>query len=58
MKAYLPKATDAKQIILDGEILLMDTETHSPLPFGTLGVHKKENFKVHSETSLEIGMVM
>ena len=45
IKAYLPKATDASSIILDGEILLMNTSTHRPLPFGTLGVHKKTGFK-------------
>ena len=39
-KAF-PNATD---LILDGEIVLVDTTTHLPLPFGTLGVHKKKNF--------------
>ncbi len=39
------KATTAKQVILDGEILLMDNATRKPLPFGTLGIHKKTNFK-------------
>jgi DNA ligase-3 len=42
---YLPKATDADSIILDGEILLMDTQNRKPLPFGTLGIHKKTAFK-------------
>ena len=45
IKAYLPKATDAQTIILDGEVLLMDTKTHRPLPFGTLNIHKKAGFK-------------
>lgn len=27
-------------MILDSEVLLIDTKTGKPLPFGTLGVHK------------------
>lgn len=27
-------------MILDAEVLLIDTETSKPLPFGTLGIHK------------------
>lgn len=27
-------------MILDSEVLLIDTNTGKPLPFGTLGVHK------------------
>ena len=42
---FLSLATDAESIILDSEILLMDTNTRRPLPFGTLGVHKGQNFK-------------
>ncbi|KAG5892484.1 hypothetical protein JTB14_015394 [Gonioctena quinquepunctata] len=45
-KDYIPKAfPHAKDLILDSEILMMDTETGKPLPFGTLGVHKKAEFK-------------
>lgn len=44
VEPYIPKATCADEIILDGEILLMDTKTGNPLPFGTLGIHKKNNF--------------
>ncbi|EFA78161.1 BRCT domain-containing protein [Heterostelium album PN500] len=44
VKPYIPKATKADSIILDGEILLMDTKTSKPLPFGTLGIHKKNGF--------------
>ncbi|CAF4380350.1 unnamed protein product, partial [Didymodactylos carnosus] len=36
-----PKADD---LILDGEILLIDIKTKKPLPFGTLGVHKKAKY--------------
>lgn len=32
-------------MILDSEVLMVDTVTGKPLPFGTLGIHKKENFK-------------
>ncbi|CAD6193975.1 unnamed protein product [Caenorhabditis auriculariae] len=31
-----------ENLIIDSEILLVDTATGKPLPFGTLGVHKKE----------------
>ncbi|KAK5581379.1 hypothetical protein RB653_001411 [Dictyostelium firmibasis] len=44
VKSYIPKSTKAQQMILDGEILLMDTKTCTPLPFGTLSVHKKNGF--------------
>ncbi|GMT15078.1 hypothetical protein PFISCL1PPCAC_6375, partial [Pristionchus fissidentatus] len=33
------------KLILDAEVLLVDTSTGKPLPFGTLGKHKKEQFK-------------
>eukprot|EP00026_Physarum_polycephalum_P000759 Phypoly_transcript_00760.p1 GENE.Phypoly_transcript_00760~~Phypoly_transcript_00760.p1 ORF type:complete len:1368 (+),score=261.80 Phypoly_transcript_00760:145-4104(+) len=45
VKEFIPKATKADEIILDGEILLMDTKNHKPLPFGTLGVHKQNLYK-------------
>ncbi|KAJ8931448.1 hypothetical protein NQ314_015632 [Rhamnusium bicolor] len=45
-KDYIPKAfPHAKDLILDSEILMIDTNTSKPLPFGTLGKHKKEEFK-------------
>nr|CAH7750695.1 unnamed protein product [Callosobruchus chinensis] len=45
-KEYIPKAfPHGKDLILDSEILLIDTNTGKPLPFGTLGVHKKSEFK-------------
>lgn len=28
-------------MILDGEVLMVDKHTSKPLPFGTLGIHKK-----------------
>ncbi|KAM4700901.1 DNA ligase 3 [Discoglossus pictus] len=45
-KDYIPKAfPGGNSIILDAEVLLIDTNTGKPLPFGTLGVHKKAAFK-------------
>lgn len=40
-KEYIPKAFPyGKDLILDAEVLMMDTKSGNPLPFGTLGVHK------------------
>ncbi|XP_078046175.1 DNA ligase 3 [Augochlora pura] len=45
-KEYIPKAfPDGDDLILDSEILVIDTKTGQPLPFGTLGIHKKTEFK-------------
>ncbi|KAM4797086.1 DNA ligase 3 [Rhinophrynus dorsalis] len=45
-KDFIPKAfPGGNSIILDAEVLLIDTNTGKPLPFGTLGVHKKAAFK-------------
>eukprot|EP00698_Gefionella_okellyi_P019808 TRINITY_DN6134_c0_g1_i1.p1 TRINITY_DN6134_c0_g1~~TRINITY_DN6134_c0_g1_i1.p1 ORF type:complete len:1270 (+),score=347.91 TRINITY_DN6134_c0_g1_i1:41-3811(+) len=41
---YIHKATNAHDIILDGEVVLIDHDTQCPLPFGTLGAHKKKQF--------------
>lgn len=32
------------KLVLDTEILLYDRQSHKPLPFGTLGVHKKTGY--------------
>ncbi len=46
LKEFIPKAfPNAKQLILDSEVLLYDSVSQKPLPFGTLGVHKKNSFK-------------
>jgi DNA ligase-3 len=42
LKQAFPEGND---LILDCEVLLIDTKTSKPLPFGTLGVHKKAAFK-------------
>ncbi|KAF0294238.1 DNA ligase 3 [Amphibalanus amphitrite] len=45
-KEFIPEAfPHGENIILDAEVLLIDTNTGKPLPFGTLGVHKKSAFK-------------
>jgi len=43
---YIPQAFPrGEDLILDSEILMVDTNTGQPLPFGTLGVHRKAEFK-------------
>lgn len=45
-KDFIPKAfPHGKDLILDAEVLMVDTTTGKPLPFGTLGKHKKGEFK-------------
>ncbi|KAK6630885.1 hypothetical protein RUM44_003055 [Polyplax serrata] len=45
-KEYIPQAfPHGKDLILDAEILMVDNNTGKPLPFGTLGIHKKSEFK-------------
>uniref|UniRef100_A0A914UKU5 DNA ligase n=1 Tax=Plectus sambesii TaxID=2011161 RepID=A0A914UKU5_9BILA len=42
---FIPKAfPGGGDLILDAEVLMIDTNTGKPLPFGTLGVHKKQKF--------------
>eukprot|EP01062_Namystynia_karyoxenos_P058924 TRINITY_DN5036_c1_g1_i7.p1 TRINITY_DN5036_c1_g1~~TRINITY_DN5036_c1_g1_i7.p1 ORF type:complete len:1159 (+),score=375.54 TRINITY_DN5036_c1_g1_i7:75-3551(+) len=43
--AHIREAIRADTCILDGEILLVDNATGRPLPFGTLGKHRKTEFK-------------
>ncbi|XP_046850595.1 DNA ligase 3-like isoform X2 [Xenia sp. Carnegie-2017] len=46
IKEFLPKACPhGNDLILDSEVLLVDHKTGNPLPFGTLGIHKKSAFK-------------
>ncbi|KAK2581838.1 hypothetical protein KPH14_002304 [Odynerus spinipes] len=45
-KEYIPKAfPGGDDLILDSEILLIDSKTGKPLPFGSLGIHKRSEFK-------------
>ncbi|KJH42803.1 ATP-dependent DNA ligase domain protein [Dictyocaulus viviparus] len=46
LEEFIPKAfPEGLDLIIDGEVLLVDNATGKPLPFGTLGIHKKEKFK-------------
>ncbi|XP_011866733.1 PREDICTED: DNA ligase 3 isoform X2 [Vollenhovia emeryi] len=45
-KDYIKQAfPNGDDLILDSEILMVDNQTGQPLPFGTLGAHKKVEFK-------------
>ncbi|XP_046733837.1 DNA ligase 3-like [Diprion similis] len=45
-KDFISKAfPGGDDLILDTEVLMIDTNTGKPLPFGSLGVHKKAQFK-------------
>eukprot|EP00118_Oscarella_pearsei_P009396 m.54141 g.54141 ORF g.54141 m.54141 type:complete len:870 (+) comp34313_c0_seq13:36-2645(+) len=46
VKSFLPQACPhGHSMILDAEVLLMDTKEKKPLPFGSLSIHKKHAFK-------------
>lgn len=45
-REFIPQAfPSGSDLILDSEVLLIDTKTSKPLPFGSLGVHKKAAFQ-------------
>ncbi|XP_002031475.2 DNA ligase 3-like [Drosophila sechellia] len=45
LKKYIPQAfPGGGEMILDSEIILVDTDTGALLPFGSLGAHKKQTF--------------
>ncbi|KAI8046838.1 hypothetical protein M5D96_003052 [Drosophila gunungcola] len=45
LKEYIPRAfPGGGEMILDSEIILVDTDTGALLPFGSLGAHKKQTF--------------
>uniref|UniRef100_A0A8C4NA28 DNA ligase n=1 Tax=Eptatretus burgeri TaxID=7764 RepID=A0A8C4NA28_EPTBU len=45
-KDYIPQAfPGGDSLILDAEVLLIDCKTSQPLPFGSLGIHKKTAFR-------------
>ncbi|XP_075148977.1 DNA ligase 3 [Haematobia irritans] len=51
-KEFIPKAfPGAGDMILDSEIILVDTKTGELLPFGSLGAHKKKEYP-HAEVCL------
>ncbi|ASK51349.1 DNA ligase-like protein [Eptesipox virus] len=41
--------TNCDTIILDAELILIDTVTSTPLPFGSLGIHKKKLYQNATE---------
>ncbi|XP_045476571.1 DNA ligase 3 [Harmonia axyridis] len=46
LKDYIPKAfLTGNDLILDSEILMIDIETQAPLPFGSLGKHKRDEYE-------------
>ncbi|CAH8560694.1 unnamed protein product [Dicrocoelium dendriticum] len=46
VEPYIPDAFKlTKQLVIDCEILLLDTKTGKPLPFSSLGVHKRTKFE-------------
>lgn len=52
-KDYIPEAfPDGDDLILDAEVLMIDTKTGQPLPFGSLGIHKvRIVLEVHTDPS-------
>ncbi|KAK9887990.1 hypothetical protein WA026_000280 [Henosepilachna vigintioctopunctata] len=45
-KDYIPKAfPSGNDLILDSEILMIDINTQAPLPFGSLGKHKRDEYE-------------
>nr|KAG5691524.1 hypothetical protein BaRGS_017737 [Batillaria attramentaria] len=53
-KDFIPKAfPTGNDLILDAEVLLVDTKTGQPLPFGTLGVHKREHVLLAGSPKLD-----
>ncbi|KAL3995433.1 DNA ligase I ATP-dependent (dnl1) family protein [Acanthocheilonema viteae] len=45
LNEVISEAFPTNNLIVDAEMLLVDTNTGKPLPFGTLGIHKKKKFK-------------
>lgn len=57
-KDYIPQAfPGGHSMILDAEVLLIDTKTSKPLPFGTLGVHKVNYLSLFSLSILIVIVV-
>lgn len=51
-KDYIPQAfPGGHSMILDAEVLLIDTQTSKPLPFGTLGIHKVSSYSLLPKSS-------
>ena len=58
IKDYLPQACPhGDSIILDSEVLMMDIKTGSPLPFGTLGIHKVQYLKKRIHVHVHVAVL-
>jgi ATP-dependent DNA ligase I len=44
LEPFILQAITADECVLDGEILMVDVRTSVPLPFGTLGKHRRTQF--------------
>ena len=44
VKDFLVRSSDADSVVLDGEILMVEKATGKPLPFGSLNVHKRNEY--------------
>lgn len=58
-KDYIPQAfPGGHSIILDAEVLLIDTQTSKPLPFGTLGIHKVPSCFTASKVTSRVPLLL
>lgn len=54
-KEYVPEAfPNVNELILDAEVIMVDTKTGDLLPFGTLGIHKKNSYAGEAQNCLFI----
>lgn len=54
-KEFVPQAfPNVQDLILDAEVIMVDTTTGDMLPFGTLGIHKKNAYAGEAQNCLFI----
>lgn len=54
-KEFVPEAfPNVADLILDAEVIMVDTHTGDLLPFGTLGIHKKNSYEGDAQNCLFI----
>lgn len=52
-KEFVPQAfPNVHDLILDAEVIMVDSETGDMLPFGTLGIHKKNSYAGEAQNCL------
>lgn len=52
-KEFVPRAfPNVNELILDAEVIMVDTKTGDLLPFGTLGIHKKNSYAGEAQNCL------